>query len=230
VSDPSFSYHPTILERFPSIRAGLIQAQGLANGPTPDSLLEAYRQQQRETLQQSGQRSPADIDSLQAWRSAFRRLDVNPTQYRNAAEALLRRLRKSNQVPSINLLVDAGNLISLRYLLPVAVFDAAGIQGGLQVCFAQGDETFTPLGAGGMEHPSRGEVIFVDQQGCVAARRWCWRQSAETAAKSETRQALIVIEALHRRAPQAIESALVDLTALLATYSTGTFRTATLPA
>ena len=39
---------------------------------------------------------------------------------RSAAEALLRRLTKQGSIPSINTLVDIGNLVSIRYALPVA--------------------------------------------------------------------------------------------------------------
>ena len=46
---------------------------------------------------------------------AIRGFGVDPTQYRSAAEALLRRLSKSGEIPSINALVDLGNLVSIRY-------------------------------------------------------------------------------------------------------------------
>ena len=53
--------------------------------------------------------------------------------------------------------------------------------GGTTVRFATGGETFTDLGSGERESPEPGEVIFVDEAGLVSARRWCWRQSAESA-------------------------------------------------
>ena len=89
--------------------------------------------------------------------------------------ALLRRLTKQGSIPSINTLVDVGNLVSIRHALPVAVFDLASIAGGLTVRFAAGDESFTDLGSGSVESPEPGEVIFIDSAGHVAARRWCWR-------------------------------------------------------
>ena len=79
-------------------------------------------------------------------------------------------------MPSINTLVDIGNLVAIRHALPVAVFDLASIQGGLTVRLADGTETFTDLGSGSVESPEPGQVIFRDDGGHVAARRWCWRQ------------------------------------------------------
>jgi hypothetical protein len=63
----------------------------------------------------------------------FRGFGVDPTQYRSAAEALLRRLIKQGELPSIGTLVDLANLVSIRYALPVAVFDQGGITGGTVV-------------------------------------------------------------------------------------------------
>lgn len=41
-----FSYHPEILERYPTIRAGVVYAEGLVNAVSPEGLLNEYRAQQ----------------------------------------------------------------------------------------------------------------------------------------------------------------------------------------
>ena len=69
-----------------------------------------------------------------------------PTQYRSAIEALLRRLTKKGDIPSISTLVDIGNLVSIRRRLPVAFFDRAEIAGTTIVRFADGSELFTGAG------------------------------------------------------------------------------------
>ena len=99
------------------------------------------------------QRPFSELPSLAAWRRAFRAFGVDPTGYRSAAEALLRRLTKQGSIPSINTLVDIGNLVSIRHALPVAVFDQRAMTGGTTVRFATGDETFTDLGTGERESP-----------------------------------------------------------------------------
>ena len=63
----------------------------------------------------------ASVPSIAAWRRAFSQFGAKPTQHRNAAEALLRRLDKQGEIPSISTLVDIGNLISIRYAIPVAI-------------------------------------------------------------------------------------------------------------
>ncbi len=131
-------------------------------------------------------------------------------------------MTKKGDIPSINTLVDLSNLVSIRYALPVAIFDTSQIQGALTVLFADGSERFRPLGETNTEHPGRGEVIFADETGQVMARRWCWRQSEESAAQPTTTNAIITVEAHHPNAPNDIKAALADLLNLLQLYSTGT--------
>jgi DNA/RNA-binding domain of Phe-tRNA-synthetase-like protein len=124
-------------------------------------------------------------------------------------------LTKAGAVPNVNALVDLGNLVSIRYALPVAVVDLRAIPAGTTVRFARGDEHFTNLGQAEVEHPAPGEVIFSDDGGLVTARRWCWRQSAESAARDDTTDVLITIEAHHAGGRSDVEAAVRDLTALL---------------
>jgi DNA/RNA-binding domain of Phe-tRNA-synthetase-like protein len=118
--------------------------------------------------------------------------------------------------------VDLGNLVSIRYALPVAVFDTRALTGPLAVRFATGVERYTPLGQPDVtEHPVAGEVVFSDDAGLVFAERWCWRQSDQSAARDETTAVVITVEAQHEGARPEIEAALADLLALLERYAGG---------
>ncbi len=128
---PLFRYDPAIIERYPTIVGGTLHVTGASNGPTPATLAQAYAQEQQQTLARIGATPLSELPSVNAWRRAFRAFGVDPTQYRSAAESLLRRLTKQGSIPSIDTLVDIGNLVSIRYALPVAILDLASIQDGL---------------------------------------------------------------------------------------------------
>jgi len=213
-----FRYDSEVLARFPAIVGGVIWARELENGPTPPALRDNFLDEQRAALARLGDTPLSELPSLAAWRRVFSGFGVKPTQYRSAAEALLRRLTKQGDIPSLNALVDLGNLVSIRYALPVAIFDLAATTGAVTVALARGDERFTPLGESEVEHPEPGEVIFVDEAGLVSARRWCWRQSQQSAAQAATRDALITVEGHHERAAAEVQAALDDLQALLRVY------------
>jgi DNA/RNA-binding domain of Phe-tRNA-synthetase-like protein len=225
-----FQYHPDILNRYPNVVGGVILAEDLVATSTPTDLLKAYEEEQQAVLDRIGDTPLSEIESLSAWRRAFRAFGANPTKYRSAAEALLRRLTKKGNIPSINIMVDLANMVSIRHALPVAAFNTKSIQGPVTVHFSDGSEWFTPLGRGDREHPSPGEVIFSDETKMVVARRWCWRQSDESAARPETTRALITVESQHPSGKSAVENALHDLLELLDTYTGGSFQSAVLDA
>ncbi len=226
-----FQYAPEITARYPAVVGGVIVARGLKNAPSTEGLQAAYLAEQAAVKARIGSTALSELPSLQAWRRAFIAFGVSPTRYRSAAEALLRRLTKKGDIPSINTLVDIGNLVSIRYGLPVAIFDisdTSAIALPITVHYAAGDELYTELASGEVLHPAVGEVIFSDAQKMVVARRWCWRQSATSAARASTTAAVITIEAQHQNGRADIEKALVDLQALLAQYAGGTFAAAVL--
>jgi DNA/RNA-binding domain of Phe-tRNA-synthetase-like protein len=219
-----FGYHPEILGRFPAVCGGVILAKGMHNGPTPPALLAAFISEQAAVRERIGETPLSEITPLAAWRGAFRAFGVDPTKYRSAAEALLRRLTKKGDIPSINALVDLCNLVSIRYALPVAAFNASELQGRITVHFASGSELFKPHDQEQPEHPEKGEVIFSDEAGRVVARRWCWKQSQESTAREDTHIAVLTVEAQHAGGSKDIEAALGDLLDLLNRYLGGDFR------
>lgn len=214
-----FEYHPAILDRYPNVVGGVIHAVGVHNGPAPDVLTQAFVAEQEAVRDRLGDTPLSELPSLTAWRAVFRGFGVNPTQYRSAAEALLRRLTKQGELPAIDTLVDLANLVSIRYALPVAVFDLRSVAGGLSVRFAGGHETWTDLGSSESRHPAPGEVIFSDEVDTVSARRWCWRQSQESAAGSTTTEILVTVEGHHDGAPEDVAAALAELERSIVRYT-----------
>lgn len=214
-----FGYDPAVLERYPTVVGGVLLARGVANGPTPEALRQRYFDEQQAIVARLGSTPLSELPSLAAWRKAFRGFGVHPTQYRCAAEALLRRLTKSGDIPSISLLVDLGNLVSIRHAIPTAVFDADRVAAPVTVRFAVGTETFHDIGQSASVHPEPGEVVFSDAASVVVARRWCWRQSEEGATRPETVNVVITTEAHHPAARADVEAAVADLRELLLAYT-----------
>lgn len=227
---PIFAYDPAVLARYPSVVGGVVLARGVRNGPSPPELRRRFAEEQRTAVAGIGSTPLSDIPSLAAWRKAFRGFGVDPTQYRSAAEALLRRLTKSGEIPSIGTLVDVGNLVSIRHAIPTAVFDLDKLEPPVTVRFANGDEDFHDIGQSVSVHPEAGEVIFVDTANVVVARRWCWRQSEEGAVGPQTQNVVITTEAHHAEARCDVEAAVRDLHELLASYAGGRLSSAILDA
>jgi DNA/RNA-binding domain of Phe-tRNA-synthetase-like protein len=219
-----FQYHPEIISRFTKLSGVALLGRGMLNSPSSPELRQIYTLEQRRVLERLGNKPLSEIDSLAGWRSAFRLFGVDPTQYRSASEALLRRLTKKGDIPTINTLVDICNLVSIRYALPAAAFDLGTVSAPIQVHFATGKEIFKPLGELNADHPEPGEVIFSDREGRVVARRWCWRQSEASAVQENTQDALFTIEAQHDGGKEAVQHAISDLHSFLLQYTGGEFK------
>jgi DNA/RNA-binding domain of Phe-tRNA-synthetase-like protein len=148
--------------------------------------------------------SEGALPEVQAWRRAFSRMGLKPTQYRCASESLLRRLRKEGSLPTIHPVIDLCNAASAAFAIPVAAFDVSEIAEHLEVRLAAGDETYLSF-SGETEHPVVDEVIFADAAGRAHARRWTNRQSARSAVRETTRAVLVVAEAMHDSARSDVE-------------------------
>lgn len=200
-----FSHSPAIWAAFPTLVPGLLLVEHVRPDLSLGERLTPLFEQARSRLAGG---SESDLPAIQAWRRAFSQMGLKPTQYRSAAEALLRRFRKEDTLPVLHPLVDLCNAVSLAYALPVAVLDLDQIERLIEVRYADGDEIYQAF-SGEIEHPEPGEVIFADAARQVHARRWTFRQSRRSTVSEATRRALIVSEGLHAGAATDI-AALLD--------------------
>ncbi|WP_413112920.1 B3/4 domain-containing protein [Thaumasiovibrio sp. DFM-14] len=141
-------------------------------------------------------KSESSIPSISLWRSAYRKVGIEPTKHRMAAESLLRRLRKSGDLPShLHPLVVLCNSLSVKYHLPIAALDADNIDGNLVVSFTKGGESYTTFQGEEIVMPPE-EVSFIDNNNVAHARKWSHKQNAISVITDNTSHALITIESL----------------------------------
>ncbi|MEY9854524.1 DNA/RNA-binding domain of Phe-tRNA-synthetase-like protein [Catenulispora sp. GAS73] len=205
-----FQHAEAIRSEFPGLVAAAITTTGIT--ATSDVEEQVARFTAIAQARLSGG-TESDLPEIKAWRQAFAKMGLKPTQYRCASEALLRRLRKEGELPRIHPLIDLCNAVSVAFAIPVAALDLDRISGDLEVRHATGDEEYVTF-ADTIEHPEPGEVIFADAGGNSHARRWTNRQSGSSAVRPATSRVLIVAEALH-------ESAAEDVAALMKTLVEG---------
>jgi DNA/RNA-binding domain of Phe-tRNA-synthetase-like protein len=198
-----FSHHPDIWARFPELAAATLYAEGLHRNVSVAVQVERFNAIANSRLDAAG--SESELPEIKAWRTAFSRMGLKPTQYRCASESLLRRFRKEGALPPLHPLVDLCNAASLAFAIPVAALDVAKIVWPLQVRLASGTENYLSF-SNEVEHPEPDEVTFVDAQNQSHARRWTHRQSGLSAVRDETASVMIVMEALHATAPADVQA------------------------
>jgi DNA/RNA-binding domain of Phe-tRNA-synthetase-like protein len=201
-----YFYHTTaIWDEFPQLVPGLLLVESITPESGVAAQLEPFCDRAKARLAAGPE---SDLPEVAAWRRAYAQMGMKPTQYRSAAEALLRRFRREGTLPQLHPLVDLCNAVSLAFALPVAVFDLDGVAGYLEVRHATGAEEYLAF-SGEIEAPEPGEVIFADAANQVHARRWTFRQSRRSTVGAATRRALIVSEGLHATAAADVP-ALID--------------------
>lgn len=198
-----FGHSAALWQQFPQLVPGVLVVGDVR--PDVDVPLGPWHARARERLARGPESELAEVS---AWRRAYTQMGLKPTQYRSAAEALLRRFRREGDLPRLHPLVDLCNAVSLAFALPVAVFDLAGVDARLEVRHAVGGEEHTGFG-GETERAEPGEVIFVDAANHAHARRWTFRQSRRSTVSPGTRDVLIVAEGLHPAASTDVP-ALID--------------------
>lgn len=204
-----FRHSPEIWRDFPELVPGVIAVEGIHDAVAVEPRVATYTRLAEARLATA---TESEFPEIKAWRRAFARMGLKPTQYRCASESLLRRFRKEGALPPIHPLIDLCNAISLAFATPVAVFDRSQIAEWVEVRYASGDERYLTF-AGEVEHPDAHEVIFADAAGQAHARRWTNRQSGASAVRDTTTSVVIVAEAVH-------DSATADIEHLLATLVT----------
>jgi DNA/RNA-binding domain of Phe-tRNA-synthetase-like protein len=210
------SVDPAVWALRPDYRALLIVVEGLRPAPGDDTS-EALLRRAEEVARDALEEQPVDaLPHVAAWREAYRAFGARPSRTRNSLEALTR--RAPSGLPRVNRLTDIYNAVSVLHQVPVGGEDLDRYDGPPRLVRATGDEPFDTVadGAGVVEHPEPGEVVWRDDAG-VTCRRWNWRQCARTQLRDDTRTALFVLDALAPMTDAALLAAADAIVANLAT-------------
>lgn len=84
---------------------------------------------------------------ISSTRNLFKKTGIDPTRYRASQEALIRRILQGKGIPRINNVVDVNNLCSVRFRLPMGVYDLDKIQGEIEIRIGRQGESFQGIGA-----------------------------------------------------------------------------------
>jgi DNA/RNA-binding domain of Phe-tRNA-synthetase-like protein len=209
-----------IFTRYPGYLRGVVVARDVTNGSSPAALVQYLRDAESVVRQQLSLETLIEEDHIRPWREVFRSFGAKPSEFRPSIEGLVRRSLRNDPLPSINALVDIGNIISLRHLLPVGGHAIEHLAGDMVLRLASGEETFIAFGSEQVEHPLPGEVIFAEGD-VVLTRRWIWRQATHTLTLPETCAIEINVDGLPPISAREIERACLDSMALIKQFCGG---------
>ncbi len=171
-----FTVDKAVFEKLPDVCFGVVKAKGIDNTksyPAIEALLS--EEVDKVSARFEGKKVKEDADIL-PYRDAFTALGMNPNKFMSSIEALFTRVSKGKGFPSISPIVDLGNCMSLRYVLPMGAHDIDQMSEDIAVRFSTVEDTFLPFGCEEREVMPEGELVYTVGNE-VRTRRWIWRQS-----------------------------------------------------
>ena len=177
--DLAYSISDEVFSQFPGYTRGVVLAYDVKNGDSTLELVSMLREAEASVREKVDLEKLAEHPRIASWREAYRSFGAKPSKFRSSIEAMTRRALRNQELPSINALVDIGNALSLKHLVPTGGHAIDVVTGDIALRPARGDEAFVPFGSEKMEHPEPGEIIFTEGD-TVLTRRWSWRQANHT--------------------------------------------------
>ncbi len=211
-----FTVDPKIFEAHPNLRVAVIHAQGCSNMEDA-SAQEARERLSRLTLSLQEKLQGLSFEEyvpITCWRQAYKKFGATPKKHLCSLENLYKSVAQKGEIRSINKLVDIYNMVSLQHGFTMGADDLSKIAGRITLGYASGQLPFTPLGSTESSFPSKGEVVYADEQK-VLCRRWNWRECEESKLGTETQDVLFYIEDLWASDASLLEKAVTHLVELL---------------
>jgi DNA/RNA-binding domain of Phe-tRNA-synthetase-like protein len=118
----------------------------------------------------------------------YKAVGLDPTKTRPSSEALLRRVRNGQSLPRINSLVDVCNWCSLEFQLPYGLYDAAYIEGDVELRLGRRAESYPGIRKDVVNVAAR--MVLADRQGPFGNPT---SDSARTMVTVSTAHALVVV-------------------------------------
>jgi len=222
-----FKIDTRIFEKFPGLKIGVVTARNIDNHGFSDEIMQLIREKEREIRENYDTETLSQHPKIHSWREAYSSFGAKPKKYKSSVESLYRMILKELDLRHINNIVDLYNYISIKYMIPAGGDDMAKVDGDITLKFAVGDEPFTALNSKEKETAKEGEVVYTDSKE-VLCRRWNWRECDKTKMTEETKDAILVVEALPPVTKEELDEVEEDLSRLITKYCGGEIRTAIL--
>src|SRR5262245_43884822 len=211
------------------LRAGAVVFHGLRIGARDGVLQEAIVYEARAIqARYESSRAIRALPEVAAFRELLRRAGVNPRREQPSVERLLNYVLKRGDLPVINQLVDAYNLVSVRVLCSLGAHDLNAIDTPVSLRLLTGEETFTPLGSDVTAPIVPGEFGYVDARGRVLCRLDVL-QAEFSKVTTATTDVLLIVEGTAEQAPDKMRQAVEETTKTVTAYCGGTAQVAAWP-
>ncbi|MBS4198463.1 hypothetical protein KHA93_02230 [Bacillus sp. FJAT-49732] len=172
----------------PELKIGIIDYENIIVEESPQMLKGRLQLFQESLFFDLEDLNINDYEEIKEWRTIFKRLGKDPNRYRHSAEALYRRVKKQQFLPSMNSAADINNFFSLKYRVPIGIYDKDKIFGDIVLRIGQKDEMYE--GLNGRQNQLENLLISSDNEGPFGSP---FVDSTRTAVTNNTTNAVQIV-------------------------------------
>ena len=130
----------------------------------------------------------SEIPGIRGSRAAYKAFGRNPGRYRVSSEALIRRVRRGDELYHVNSVVDVNNLVSVESGLSVGSYDLAKIHGTVTLRKAESGEGYTGIGKDFLDMENM--LVLADDEGIFGSSM---SDSTRAMVTENTKDILVVV-------------------------------------
>jgi len=198
------------------VRLGLAVLDGVTVHDSDPALAAEIASYGEELRRRHPETKSAEVPGAADARALYKDLGLDPTKVRPSNEALLRRVLKGEALYTVNTLVDALNLCSLRAQLPFGLYDLDRVEPPVVLRRGRPGESYEGIRKGAVN--VEGRPVLVDARGPFGNPT---SDSARTMITTACRRALVIVYAPSRFPAGRVQSVLDETTATLTRWSGG---------
>lgn len=178
----------SLFKIYPDIRLGLLQFR--ADVKKSDDVFWNYMDSEvlPKVRQEVEGKEWSEISGIRGSRAVYKAFGRNPGRYRVSSEALIRRVRREDELYHINSVVDVNNLISVTSGLSVGSYDIDKIQGLVTFRKAVEGEGYTGIGKDFLDMENM--LVLSDEEGIFGSSM---SDSTRAMVTETTKNVLVVI-------------------------------------
>tara|TARA_Y100000310_G_C20579466_1_gene762222 strand:- start:265 stop:969 length:705 start_codon:yes stop_codon:yes gene_type:complete len=212
-----FSVSSDVFKQYPDLIIGVIVATEVNNADHSPEIAALLRQAEAHVQSTIDVETFKEHPNIAALQEVHRSFGSNPNKFPPSTQALVKRVLKGGQLPSINPIVDLYNVISLRHIVCAGAEDLDACEGNIRLTYADGNESFKSLGEENEDPPEAGELVYKDDVGIIC-RKLNWREGDRTKITDDTQNAVIVVEGFSPFTHEELTQTMTELSELLQKY------------
>jgi DNA/RNA-binding domain of Phe-tRNA-synthetase-like protein len=177
-----------LLEVYPEIRLGCMRFTVDVTASSDDFWKYMKEDVLPDVLRKIGDKGWSEIPGVRGSRLAYKVFGRNPGRYRVSSEALLRRVKRGDELYHVNSVVDVNNLLSVKSGLSVGSYDLSQINGPIVLHKAVAGEGYQGIGKDMLDMENM--LVLADNEGIFGSSMSDSRRAMVT---DTTKDVLVVV-------------------------------------